>query len=58
MLDSIHHMTLNVLKNHIFGVKTSIFCHLLPFVSQQYNKLVVYRFYCVISLPDATSCDK
>ena len=29
MLDSIYHMTLKLLKNHIFGVKTSRFCHLL-----------------------------
>ena len=31
MLDSIYHMmkTLKLIKNHIFGVKTSIFCHLL-----------------------------
>ena len=28
-LDSIYHMALKLLKNHIFGVKTSIFCHLL-----------------------------
>ena len=30
MLDSIYHMTLKLLKYHIFGVKTSRFCHLLP----------------------------
>ena len=29
MLDSIFHMTLKLLKNHIFGMKTSRFCHLL-----------------------------
>ena len=31
MLDSIYHMTLKFLKNHIFrlSVKTSRFCHLL-----------------------------
>ena len=29
MLDSIYHMTLKLLKNHISGVKTSRFCHLL-----------------------------
>ena len=28
MLDSIYHMTFKLLKNRIFGVKTSIFCHL------------------------------
>ena len=29
MLDSIYHMTLKLLKNRIFDVKTSRFCHLL-----------------------------
>ena len=29
MLDSIYHMTFKLLKNHIFGVKTSRLCHLL-----------------------------
>ena len=29
MLASIYHMTLKLLKNHIFGVKKSRFCHLL-----------------------------
>ena len=29
MLDSVYHMTLKLLKNHIFGVKRSRFCHLL-----------------------------
>ena len=29
MLDSIHHMTLELIKNRIFGVKTLRFCHLL-----------------------------
>ena len=28
MLDSIYHMTLKLIKNHIFGVKTSRCCHL------------------------------
>ena len=27
MLDSIYHMTLKILDNHIFGVKTLKFCH-------------------------------
>ena len=27
MLDSIYHMTLKLIKNRIFGVKTSRFCH-------------------------------
>ena len=29
LLDSIYHMTLKLLKNLIFAVKTSRFCHLL-----------------------------
>ena len=29
MLDSIYHMKLKLIKNHIFGMKTSRFCHLL-----------------------------
>ena len=29
MLDSIYHMTLELLKITLFGVKTSRFCHLL-----------------------------
>ena len=29
MLDSIYHMTLKLIKNHIFGMKTSRFCQLL-----------------------------
>ena len=29
MLDSIYHMTLKLLRNRIFGVKTSRFCYLL-----------------------------
>ena len=29
MLDSIYYMTLKLLKNHIFGAKTSRCCHLL-----------------------------
>ena len=29
MLDSVYHMTFELLKNCVFGVKTSIFCHIL-----------------------------
>ena len=29
MLDSIYHIKLKLLKNHIFGMKTSRFCHFL-----------------------------
>ena len=32
MLDSIYHMTLKLIKNHVFGVKTSKFFHLLRYV--------------------------
>ena len=28
MLDSIYHMTLNLFRNNIFGVKTLGFCHI------------------------------
>ena len=30
MLDSIYHMTLTLIENHIFGMKTSRYCHLKP----------------------------
>ena len=33
MLDFIYHMTLKLIKYHIFGVKTSIYCHF----RQSYN---------------------
>ena len=63
MLDFIYHMTLKLLKNRIFGVKTSRFCHLLRKVIMDVitasfeicKSLVVYRFYC---MPDETACDK
>ena len=29
MIDSIYHMTLKLLENRIFGVKTTLLCHLL-----------------------------
>ena len=52
-----------LLKNHIFGVKTSMFCHfscnvimdLLCYVAKSV-KLVVF-LHGVISLPNAISCD-
>ena len=55
MFDSIYHMTLKLLKNLIFGVKTSRFCHLLHNVRMDVimlrylicKPLVVYRFYCM-----------
>ena len=37
LLDSICQMTLTLLKNHIFGVKTSIFCHVLRNVIMYVN---------------------
>ena len=39
MLDSIDHMTLRLIENHIFDVKTSIFCHLLRKVIMDVIKL-------------------
>ena len=53
MLDSIFHMTLRLLKSHIFGVKTSRFYHFLSNVIMDVItlalicKLVFYRFYCM-----------
>ena len=54
MLDSIYHMKLRLLKNCIFGVKTSIFCHhlcnvIMDVITSHYEicqPLVVYWFYC------------
>ena len=37
MSDSIHHMTLKLLKNAFFGVETSRFCHLLHNVIRYLN---------------------
>ena len=55
MLDFINHMTLKLLKNHTFGVKTSRFYHLLcnivmDVITLHYlfcKPLVVYQFYCM-----------
>ena len=69
ILDSIHCMTLKLLNNHSFGVKTSRFCHLFCNVIMdvitlwfQISKpLVVYiqiLLHGIKSLPDMTSCDK
>ena len=62
MLDSIYHMTLKLIKTHIFLVKTSRFYHLLRNVTMDViafpeNGLSIL-LHSVISLPDATSCDK
>ena len=40
MLDSIYHRTLMLLKNHIFGVKMSIFDHLLCNVTMDVSSLL------------------
>ena len=42
ILDSIYHMTLKLLKNHILVVKTSRFCHLLRNYIMDYIRLRVY----------------
>ena len=55
MLDSIYHMTLTLLKNCRFGMKTFSFCYLFRNVTlyvitlhyQICKPLVVYRFYCM-----------
>ena len=57
---SIYHMTLKYLKNHIFGMKTSRFCHLLcSFIMDVITKHKnLYRFYCMaLYHSGATSCD-
>ena len=68
MLDSTYHMTLPLLYNHIFVVKTLRICYLLGNIIMDvialhysiFKPLAVYRFYLhsIISLPDVTSCDK
>ena len=68
MLDSINHMTLKLLKNRIFGVKTSIFCYLsrnviMDVITLRYQICKPFSGFSmllhgVISLPDVTSCDK
>ena len=49
MLDSIYHMTFKILKNQIFGVKTSRFCHLLSkvIIKSLRNVKSVNQFYCM-----------
>ena len=67
MLDSIYHMILKILKNCIFGVKTSRFSLILSSVimdvitfpeNLQTTSGLSILLHDVISLPDATSCDK
>ena len=66
-LGSIYHMTLQLIKNHIFCVKTSRFCHLLynaimDVITFPENLLttsgLLILLQSLISLPDTTSCDK
>ena len=54
MLELIDHMTLKLIKNHIFGMKTSRFCHLSLNIIMNVitfpnicKPLVVFRFYCI-----------
>ena len=52
MIDSIYHMTLKLIKNLIFGVKTSRFFYFLRNVIMEVRyeickPLAVYRFYCM-----------
>ena len=56
MLDSIYHMTLKLLKNHIFAVKTSKCCHLLQSIIM--DVITSILLHDVISLADLTSCNK
>ena len=39
LLSSIYHITLKITQNHIFGLKLSIFCHLLRNVIMNVIKL-------------------
>ena len=67
MLDSIYHMTLKILKNFIFGVKTSRFSLILHNVIMDIITFprdllttsgLLILLHGINSLPDATSCDK
>ena len=61
MLDSIYHMTLKLIKNHIFGMKRSYI--MIPYNGLHYAMLrnlqttsgLPILLHGVISLPDATS---
>ena len=56
MLDSIYHMTFELFKNHIFGMKTSRFSPLLRSIKMDgivshyeiCKPLVVHLFYCMV----------
>ena len=68
MLDSIYHMTLKILKNCIFGVKTSrfslILCNvIMDVITLRPENLLTTSglsilLHDVISLPDVTSCNE
>ena len=63
MLDSVYHMTLKILRNFIFGVKTSrvslILRNVITFpVNLLTTSGLSILMHGVISLSDATSCDK
>ena len=58
MLDSIYQMTFKLIKNRIFGVKTSRFCHLLRNVMVVITSRLSILLHSVIAFPNATSCDK
>ena len=65
MLDSFYHMISKLPKNHIFDVRTSIFCHLkrniiIDVITLRYlicKPLVICRFYCMTLYPYQV-CDK
>ena len=66
VLDSIYHRTFKFIKNQIFGVKMSRFCHLLcnvimdviTFPENLYTTSgLSILLHSIISLPDASSCD-
>ena len=69
MLDSIYHMTLKLLKNHIFGVNSLRFSHLLRITvtvrslhiitkSVNHQWFINFNTYGLISLTDTMSYDK
>ena len=58
MLDSIYHMPLKLLKNHIFGAITSRFCHLLhKIITNVIGSGLSILLQGVISFPDVMWCD-
>ena len=64
---SFYHMTLKLVKNHIFGVKSSVFCHFMRNVIKEALRYTTCLYttrglfillHDVISLPEVTSCYK